>query len=150
MRLVIVRHAEAAPGKPDELRSLTPDGREQARALGRTLREQGLEPDAIVSSPLLRARETAAALGFGEPEVYERLAPGASPDDVRDAALGRGETVLVVGHQPDGARAVAALTIGPEPPFPPGGHVLVELEPVSAQAPFAAGASRAQTATQSA
>jgi phosphohistidine phosphatase len=130
MRLVIVRHAEAAPGKPDKLRMLTPGGRAQARALGRRLRELGLEPDAIVSSPLLRACETANALGLGEPQVDERLAPGASPDDMRDAALGRGETVLVVGHQPDCGRAAAALAGGPEPSFPPCGHVLVELEPV--------------------
>jgi phosphohistidine phosphatase len=128
MRLVIVRHAEAGPGKPDEFRTLTPGGREQARTLGRRLRELGLEPDAIVSSPLLRARETASALGLGAPEVDERLAPGASPDDVRDAALGRGETVLVIGHQPDCGRAVAALAGSPEPPFPPCGHVVVELE----------------------
>ena len=128
MRLVIVRHAEAAPGKPDEFRTLTPGGREQARTLGRRLRELGLEPDAIVSSPLLRARETASALGLGTPEVDERLAPGASPGDVRDAALGRGETVLVIGHQPDCGRAVASFAGGPEPPFPPCGHVVVELE----------------------
>ena len=129
MRLLIVRHAEAAPGNPDELRPLTQGGRAQARALGDRLREQGLEPDAVVSSPLLRARETANALGLGEPAVDERLAPGASPDDVRDAALGRGETVLVVGHQPDCGRAAAALAGGPEPHFPPCGHALVELEP---------------------
>jgi phosphohistidine phosphatase len=128
MRLLIVRHAEAAPGNPDELRPLTPGGRAQARALGDRLREQGLEPDAVVSSPLLRARETANALGLGEPAVDERLAPGASPDDVRDAALGRGETVLVVGHQPDCGRAAATLAGGPEPDFPPCGHALVELE----------------------
>ena len=128
MRLLIVRHAEAAPGNPDELRPLTPGGRAQARALGHRLREQGLEPDAVVSSPLLRARETANALGLGEPAVDERLAPGASPDDVRDAALGRGETVLVVGHQPDCGRAAATLAGGPEPDFPPCGHALVELE----------------------
>ena len=127
MRLLIVRHAEAAPGNPDELRPLTPGGRAQARALGDRLREQGLEPDAVVSSPLLRARETANALGLGEPAVDERLAPGASPDDVRDAALGRGETVLVVGHQPDCGRAVAALTGGPEPAFPAAGVVAVDL-----------------------
>jgi len=128
MRLLIVRHAEAAPGNPDELRPLTQGGRAQARALGDRLREQGLEPDAVVSSPLLRARETANALGLGEPAVDERLAPGASPDDVRDAALGRGETVLVVGHQPDCGRAAATLAGGPEPDFPPCGHALVELE----------------------
>jgi phosphohistidine phosphatase len=128
MRLLIVRHAEAAPGSPDELRPLTAAGRAEAARLGRHLRGEGLAPDAIVSSPLLRARETARALGFGEPEVDERLAPGASPVDVRDAALGRGDTVLVVGHQPDCGRAVAALADRPEPPFPPCAHAVVELE----------------------
>ena len=128
MRLLIVRHAEAAAGKPDELRPLTPEGREHARAVGARLREQGFAADAIVSSPLLRARETAEALGLGEPEVDELLAPGATPFDVRDAAMGRGETVVVVGHQPDCSKAIAALTGGDEPAFPPCSHALVELE----------------------
>lgn len=127
MQLVIVRHAEAAPGSPDELRPLTPTGRDRARSLGLELREQGVQPDAIVSSPLLRARETAAALGLGTPEVDERLAPGASPADIREVALGRGETIVVVAHQPDCSQAAAALTGGPEPAFPPGGYVRLEL-----------------------
>lgn len=127
MRLVIVRHAEAAPGRPDELRRLTNEGRAEARRLGERLRAAGVSPDAIVTSPLLRARETAAALELGEPEVDERLAPGATPDDLRAAAAGRGETVLVVGHQPDCGRAAAALGAGVEPAFPPCGHVTVEL-----------------------
>ena len=128
MRLLIVRHAEAAPGSPDELRSLTSGGREQAERLGDTLRAQGIEADAVLSSPLLRARQTAQALGLGEPEVDERLAPGASPSDIRDAARDRGETVVVVGHQPDCSRAVAALTGQEEPAFPPCAHAVVELE----------------------
>ena len=128
MRLLIVRHAEAAPGSPDELRSLTPDGRERARELGRRLRKEGIEADAVVSSPLLRARETAQALGLGEPEVDERLAPGATPLDVRDSAVGRGRLVIVVGHQPDCSRAVAVLTGGEEPAFPPCAYALVELD----------------------
>ena len=127
MRLLIVRHAEASPGSPDELRPLTPEGREQARRLGDTLRAEGIEPDAVLSSPLLRARETAQALGLGDPEVDERLAPGASPADVRDVVAGRGETVLVVGHQPDCGQAVAALTGAAEPAFPPCGHAVVQL-----------------------
>jgi phosphohistidine phosphatase len=134
MQLVIVRHAEAAPGSPgmrDELRPLTPAGRKQARLLGLHLREQGIEPDTVVSSPFLRARETAAALagllGLGDPEVDERLAPGAAPAEIEDAARGRGETVVVVGHQPDCGRAAAAITGGPEPAFPPCGHVLLVL-----------------------
>jgi phosphohistidine phosphatase len=128
MRLLIVRHAEAAPGDPDELRSLTPAGREQAQRLGDSLRAEGVEPDAVLSSPLLRARETAQALGLGEPEVDERLAPGASASGIRDAARGRGETVVVVGHQPDCSRAVAELGGGEEPAFPACAHAIVELE----------------------
>jgi phosphohistidine phosphatase len=128
MRLLIVRHAEAASGNPDELRPLTSEGREHARAVGARLRDEGFAADAVVSSPLLRARETAEALGLGPPEVDDRLAPGASPLDVRDAAAGRGETVVVVGHQPDCSKAVAALSGGDEPAFPPCAHELVELE----------------------
>ncbi|HEY2542990.1 MAG TPA: histidine phosphatase family protein [Gaiellaceae bacterium] len=126
MRLLIVRHAEAAPGEPDELRSLTPEGREHARALGERLRRDGLAPDAVVTSPLLRARETAAALALGEPEADQRLAPGASPDDFRDVAFGRGDTVVVVGHQPDCGHAVLELA-GVEVPFPPAGTYELEL-----------------------
>ena len=126
MRLLIVRHAEAAPGEPDELRTLTPEGREHARELGERLRRQGFSADAVVTSPLLRARETATALALGEPEVDQRLAPGASPDDVRDAAFGRGETVVVVGHQPDCGHAVLELA-GLEVSFPPAGAYELEL-----------------------
>ena len=128
MRLLIVRHAEAAPGDPDELRSLTPAGRDQAQRLGDSLRAGGITPDAVLSSPLLRARETAQALGLGAPEVDERLTPGASPADFRDAARSRGETVVVVGHQPDCSRAIAELTGHNEPAFPPCAHAVVELE----------------------
>jgi phosphohistidine phosphatase len=128
MRLLIVRHAEAASGSPDDLRPLTPEGREHARAVGDRLRKEGFAADAVLSSPLLRARQTAEALGLGAPEVDDRLAPGASPFDVRDAAAGRGETVVVVGHQPDCSKAVAALSGGEEPAFPPCAHALVELE----------------------
>jgi phosphohistidine phosphatase len=128
MRVVIVRHAEAAPGTPDELRPLTPEGRAQARQLGDRLRDEGIVPDAVVSSPLLRARETAAALGFDGTTVDDRLAPGAEPDDVRAVAADHGDTVVVVGHQPDCGRAVAALSGRGEPAFPPCAHATLVLE----------------------
>ena len=127
MRVIVVRHAEAAPGEPDELRPLTAAGRENARVLAGRLR--GKRVDAVLSSPLLRARETAEpiarALGV-EAESDERLAPGATADDIRDAVAGRGAAVVVVGHQPDCGLAVLALT-GRELPFPPGGTAEVEL-----------------------
>jgi phosphohistidine phosphatase len=127
MRLLLVRHAEAVPGEPDALRELTPQGTEQARTLGTKLRGDGLVPDAVLTSPLIRAQQTAAALELGEPAVDERLAPGATPAGVRDAVRGRGETVLVVGHQPDCGRVAAALSTGPEPLFPPCGLAVLEL-----------------------
>jgi phosphohistidine phosphatase len=127
MRLVLVRHAEAAPGDPDELRTLTQAGHEQARELGERLRAEGIEPDAVLTSPLLRARETAAALGFGEPQALDELAPGATAEGVRAAIVDHGHTVVVVGHQPDCSRITAALRGGAEPPFPPAGAQIIEL-----------------------
>jgi phosphohistidine phosphatase len=127
MKLVLIRHAEAAPGSPDELRALTPEGHEQARRLGDRLRADGIEPDAVLSSPLLRARETAIDLGFGPPEPHDELLPGATADDVRAVLAGRGETVVVVGHQPDCGEIAAALTGGPEPAFPAAGVHVLEL-----------------------
>jgi phosphohistidine phosphatase len=127
MKVVLVRHAEAAPGDPDELRALTPAGHEQARRLGDRLRAEGMQPDAVLSSPLLRARETAADLGFGDPEPVDELAPGATAEDVKAAIAGRGETVVVVGHQPDCSRITAALRGGAEPTFPAAGAQIIEL-----------------------
>lgn len=128
MRLVLVRHAEAAPGSPDELRTLTDEGRAQARALGERLRREGIHPDVVLSSPLVRALETADALDLGKPEADERLAPGLTADVVRAVVAERGGTVVVVGHQPDCGGIAAALTGAPEPPFPAGGLVVLELE----------------------
>jgi phosphohistidine phosphatase len=130
MQLLLVRHAEAAPGDPDALRPLTPSGREQARALGRRLADEGIRADAVVTSPLLRARETAALvaapLGVA-PEPDERLAPGATVADVRAAVAGRGETVVAVGHEPDCGRVAAAIAGGPEPRFAPCDVQVLEL-----------------------
>jgi phosphohistidine phosphatase SixA len=130
MQLYLVRHADATPGEPDELRSLSDEGRDQARKLGERLRGDGVVPDVILTSPLLRARETGAALARAtgaETEPDDRLAPGAAPEDVREAVAGRGERVVVVGHQPDCGRVAASLTGGGEPKFPPAGMIVIDL-----------------------
>jgi phosphohistidine phosphatase len=128
VRLVLIRHAEAASGEPDELRALTPEGHEQARRLGEQLRADGIEPDAVLSSPLLRACETASDLGLGTPEPRDELGPGATVADVRAAVADRGETVVVVGHQPDCGEIVAELSGGPAPRFPPASFHRVDLD----------------------
>jgi phosphohistidine phosphatase len=130
VRLYLVRHTEAASGEPDDLRPLTAAGRETARALGTRLSVEGARPSAVLSSPLLRARETAAELCRAldcEPEADERLAPGATADDVRAAVAGRGDEVIVIGHQPDCSEIAAELSGAPKPAFPPGGVVVLDV-----------------------
>jgi phosphohistidine phosphatase len=131
VRVYLVRHAEAAPGEPDELRALTPEGRRAARDLGERLAGEGVRPDAVISSPLLRARETADEIGRAvgvEPEADDRLGFGATAAGLREAAEGRGDKVVAIGHQPDCGRIAAELGDGVEPPFPPAGMVVLELE----------------------
>jgi len=130
VRLFLVRHAEAAPGEPDELRPLTPAGRAVARTLAERLASE--RPDAVISSPLLRARETAEEIARAagiEAEPDDRLAPGATADDVRAAISERGETVVAIGHQPDCSAIVLDLT-GREVSFAPGAVHAVELDDV--------------------
>ena len=127
MRLFVVRHAEAAPGEPDGLRPLTTAGRANARVLAERLAGEGVE--LVLSSPLLRARETAdeiARAAKAPLEIDDRLAPGATPDLVRATVTGRGETVVAVGHQPDCGDFVLALT-GRLERFEPAAFVEVEL-----------------------
>jgi len=89
-----------------------------------------VQPDAILTSPFLRARETgnllARELGVrARPE--ERLAPGATAAAVAEAAREGGETIVAVGHQPDCGQIAAALTGEPEPEFPPTGVAAILL-----------------------
>ncbi len=125
MRLFLVRHAHAEPGDPDELRPLSERGREEARALAERL--DAAAPELVVTSPLLRARETAAAIASAtgaELRIDERLAPGATAEDVLAAA--DGATVVVVGHQPDCSEIAHALA-GREIDFPTAGHAVIDL-----------------------
>ena len=112
MHLLIIRHAEAAPlgdsGTSDADRPLTAQGHAQAKALGRLLHRQGVRLDRIVTSPLLRARQTAEALrtelGPETPAVTvnEELGPGGKRRKLARSLreLG-GNCVGVVGHEPD-------------------------------------------------
>ena len=126
-RLYLVRHAHSDPGDPDSLRPLSARGKEQARELGELLADVGA--DAVFASPLLRARETAAAIARAaglELRVDERLAPGATAEDVLAAVEGAGATVVVVGHQPDCSEIALALGAG-DRDFSPAAFAEIEL-----------------------
>ena len=112
MRLYIVRHAIASPhgtpGVKDDDRALTEEGVQKMRAAGAGLRALDYVPEAILSSPLLRARQTAELLleifGKGiEFKATPSLAPSGSRQDLyREIALydKKLKSLMLVGHQP--------------------------------------------------
>ena len=132
MRIVhLCRHATAAEGDPDELRELTPEGADQARALGRRLASSPDPPAVVLASPLVRARQTARLVAEetgAELRVEPLLAPGATVDALRHAVDDVGGPVATVGHQPDCSEIALALT-GRDPGFPPAGALRLELDP---------------------
>ena len=108
--LWLLRHGEAEDGSPDSERPLTDKGKRQSRDAGLALAKLGVEIDACLTSPKVRAHETALlaceALGV-EPRHEPKLAGG--PFDAEQLAAGLGE-VLLVGHDPDFSMAVHAAT----------------------------------------
>jgi phosphohistidine phosphatase len=109
--LWLLRHADAADGSPDAERPLTEKGEAQSRAAGRALAALGVKVDACLTSPKLRAADTARLmcepLGV-EPQMEPKLAGG--PFDAEALAAGLGDNVVLVGHDPDFSMAVHSLT----------------------------------------
>ena len=110
--IYLLRHgdAEDGEGKADADRELTEKGRRQAEAAGAALAALGEKIDACLSSPKVRAAETARIacrhLGI-EVEMTEDLRGG--PFESAELTAGRGN-VLLVGHEPDFSEEVARLT----------------------------------------
>jgi phosphohistidine phosphatase len=112
MRLYVVRHAIASPhgtpGVKDDDRALTEEGVQKMREAAAGLRALDYVPEAILSSPLLRARQTAELLleifGKGiEFKTTPSLAPSGSRQDLyREIALydKKMKSLMLVGHQP--------------------------------------------------
>src|SRR5436190_8987227 len=107
----LLRHGDAADGSPDAERPLTKKGEEQARAAGTALKKLGVDLDACLSSPKVRAADTAKLacepLGV-EVQLEPKLAGG--PFDADELAAGLGDQVMLVGHDPDFSMAVHTLT----------------------------------------
>lgn len=108
MDLVVARHGHAVPGDfstPDDRRWLTARGRAAASALGAFVRSRGFAPDVVLTSPLVRAVQTAeliaAALGYDDAiETLPCLVPGGPLQQIVDEAAARGARPLVVSHEP--------------------------------------------------
>jgi phosphohistidine phosphatase len=119
MKLYLVRHAAAVDrtaGMSDEERYLTPEGRDFFRKTARTMLGKGIDPNLIITSPLLRAVQTADILAEtlsyrGPLVVRNELQPGfAMPALLR--LLNEFRTVselALVGHEPDLSGITTAL-----------------------------------------
>lgn len=147
MRVLLVRHAVAvdrlAFEGADSERPLTPEGARRFRRAARALAARLPAIEAIASSPLRRARETADLLAAELAGKPERIDLGALEPDARPAAAlawlrslrslranGGIETVALVGHEPNLSRLEAWLLAARERPlsvFKKGGAALVEL-----------------------
>jgi len=123
MEIYLLRHGiaeEAEVGISDSDRALTVKGERKLREVLERARGAGVDPTVILTSPLLRARQTAQVAG----EVLGRrnslvdcpaLEPGASPEQVWEAIRDHKDarSVMLVGHEPQFSALYAYLLNAP-------------------------------------
>lgn len=137
MKLYVMRHGPAedssATGRDGD-RALTPEGRERTRAVARALLAEGEAPLTIISSPLVRALQTAEIVATvtelekrvreakdaggapGAVEIRREMAPGGDALSlVFELARSGRKRAMVVGHEPDVSMLVSHL-VGRHPP----------------------------------
>jgi len=121
MLLYLIRHGKAAAGPIDVERALTTDGIDEMHRVARRLAKLGVAFDAVLTSPLLRARETADALAeagiAGVVEEFAGLAPGGTLTEALEQVAHRhargAEHVALVGHEPTLSEWAARLAGAP-------------------------------------
>lgn len=135
VELYLLRHADA--GDPltfrgdDAQRPLSDKGRRQASSIGRFLSRRGFHPDVIVSTPKMRARQTAelVAAALATPVTLDdRLGSGPDLDRLGDVVAEAGvRRVLLVGHDPEFSDIAAELSGAGHVPIKKGGLVRLDV-----------------------
>jgi phosphohistidine phosphatase len=137
IELHFLRHAHAGDATgwdaPDALRPLSEKGERQADRLGRFLVRSGFVPDALITSPKVRAARTAEiiAVHLGVPVTADARLAGPFGLDELDAILAdAGDPVrpVLVGHDPDFSELVALIIGADHLPLRKGALVRVDLE----------------------
>jgi phosphohistidine phosphatase len=123
MELYLLRHGIAEDGRPgssDAARALTDEGRERTAAVLKMARQGGVQPALILSSPYVRAHQTAKIAAReleveGEIGLIDSLVPHGTPEkvwaDIRDRSGER--AILLAGHEPLMSSLVAYLLNAP-------------------------------------
>ena len=121
MKIYLVRHGIASERiggavLNDSMRPLTDEGRAECRSVSHAIKKLNVKPAFFVSSPLVRARQTAdifADVLAGKPEikVCDALAPGGAPAALYRflRELGNFQEVMLFGHEPDIGMLAATL-----------------------------------------
>ena len=119
MLLYLVRHGiaeESAPSGGDPERRLTQEGTLRTAMVAKGLKRTGIQPDRIISSPYVRARQTAEifarVLGFDDDLLLDpRLSPFGRPEDAADIIRENGEvsTLVLTGHEPSMGEFISAF-----------------------------------------
>ena len=136
MFLHLLRHADAGDPDawqgPDAIRPLSAKGRRQCKRLGDHLAAIGFATDAIVTSPKVRAEQTADLVGerLSTPvTVDDRLGGGFDLETLDELLtdVGDPERIIVVGHDPDFSETLSALC-GPQLEMKKGAFTRIETE----------------------
>jgi phosphohistidine phosphatase len=125
MIVYFLRHASAGQHKfspkQDEKRPIDKIGEQQSREVGKAMAASGVEVDAVISSPLTRAMQTAelAAKEFGHENkivINEAMRPEASYDQFHDllTQYAKSKAIMVVGHNPSITEFLLHLLTGSE------------------------------------
>ncbi len=123
MHLTLLRHATAEPwelANNDFHRELVERGINESRAAGKFAKAQGWKPDLVLTSPLVRARQTAELFcvqaEVAEPVEAKFLASGMIPEvgATQLADYLELEHVVIVGHEPDFSGLISFLTGFPQ------------------------------------
>jgi phosphohistidine phosphatase len=137
MILYFLRHGLAEDREQweedDSLRPLTSKGKKKTEQIAKKLVELIPDLDAIITSPLTRALQTAeiAAEELGLDVIQdERLSPGFSSKELADILSGYPEAaaVMVVGHEPDFSDTISTITGGSGIVMKKGGLARVDVE----------------------
>jgi len=121
-RLILTRHAKSSwddPAQDDHDRPLNARGRRAARALGDWLASRGYEPEEVLCSTAVRARETWSGIAAAPLEVLAQVRELpelylAAPDQMLGVLRSAtGDCVMMVGHNPGIAEFAAMLPAWP-------------------------------------
>jgi phosphohistidine phosphatase len=135
MLIYFLRHGEADwPDwkKSDDERPLTEKGKAEMHEVGAFLANLSVKPDAVLTSPLPRASQTAEIVAHyvdAKSVEDELLAPGFGRAELKKLLKKRNyQSVMVVGHEPDFSKAIGKLT-GARVKLSKAGIALVEVDP---------------------